>query len=168
MLRSLVLIVLTIVPKAFTAEKMVNLVENGDFQNSATGWRIDQSVASHMTEGRNSYVRITAAGGAITPVGEIAIQPGWRVLDVSVRMRTKGLVVGDANWKNARVALSFVMRDGTVVYPNMPQTEVEVKEWKKFGLTIDVPADAVRLTLQLAHFGSAGTADFDDVVVRPR
>ncbi len=148
------------------AAETENLIVNGDFSDGQDGWtRYGQpGLFAIREEDGKKYLRMT--GGMLGQ--DVKLKSEWTHLAVSARMRCKGLVVGDAAWKNFRVALAFKNKDGkSIKYPAMPETSADLPDWLVKKVTIPIPEQATMIEVKPSLFGKAGTCDVTDIVVQP-
>ncbi len=152
-----------------------NLVENGDFTAGWTNWSPHENdkkaaVASLQSEDGNTFLRLTKPT-QVMPVKRITIDPAWKKLHVSCRMRASGLVPNkDINYGNVRLANSFVMPENKRAYLGIVQLEADTDAtkdggWKTLSIDAVIPAGAVEFEVACGNFGKAGQSDYDDIVV---
>ena len=91
----------------------------------------------------------------------VPLKPGQCELRFSCRMRTEGVEIGDANWKDARVAMEFhdAANKRTGGFPPVPHA-VGTTAWKDYVIVLDVPEGAASLVITPANFGKAGKVAF--------
>ncbi len=144
-----------------------NLVRNGDFETDADrdghpdGWqRAEHAVLK--SDGRNHWLLLD--GGKINTGQNIRLKPEWWRLTLTMRMKTTGVVRGKESWQDARLAMAFYDKSGNRVgpWPNVFHA-VGTTEWTLCRRDYYVPWGAVELRLGAANFGSAGSAEFDDI-----
>lgn len=120
-------------------------------------WKAFGKFAFKAAEGRLA-LELDGHGGLNWAV---PLKPGQRELRFSCRMRTEGVEIGDANWKDARVALEFHDAAGkrTGGFPPVPHA-VGTTDWKDYDLVLDVPDGAASLVVTPANFGKVGKVAF--------
>lgn len=136
-----------------------NLVVNGDFTADLAGWDVKGKATVQALDGAQTLSVTT--GGAVQ---RIAMDPAWRTLRLSLRLRAVGADVGDQDWKTARLAMCFYQADGqkTKGWPNVFMSS-GTTGWAVCQRDYAIPKDAVRLEISAANFGTAGHADFQDI-----
>ncbi|RMD73314.1 MAG: hypothetical protein D6820_18815, partial [Lentisphaerae bacterium] len=144
-----------------------NCIENGSFSNGLQHWQRfgKPGFARIMQEGGRPFLRISSPG---LLEQKIRLQPHWRTLKVSARMRCRDLVKGKKTWQTFRLALCFQNAAGKPVhYPQMPQLDEDSPDWVVKTVEISVPVDegAQILSVQPALFGRQGVCDITDIQV---
>ena len=158
-----------------TADALVNgSIEELDVDDGLAGWYIHDRFKPHaqlLTESGNRFLRLTNADPAKTVFADqrIRIDPTWKALNVSARMRATNFKAGKTPSQDARVAFAF--RDDKDVrignWPPVPSVKTD-SPWVERTVTVDVPPGAKTMYIQLAIFNATGTVDFDDVKVVPQ
>ena len=155
----------------------LNLLNHGDFTAVGPGaipsaWQItlENENITLPTEGGNRFLRLTSpAGVSVATHLTLSLQPGWKQVAISSRMRVTGLVVGSADYMTAMVDITFYDAAGSSVRaPDewvTPRVQRDV-DWTVLEVIRTVPPTAVRLELSPSIISARGTADFDDLVVR--
>lgn len=141
-----------------------DIVVNGGFALDADrdgcpdGWTRSPGATIHR-DGGGRWLRI--AGGGISISQRIRLDPDWRKLGLTLRMRTSEVAVGDAEWKNARLAMTFTDGAGKRVgeWPNVFNAS-GTTAWTDCARTYLIPKGAEFLQLAPANYGRAGTAEF--------
>jgi hypothetical protein len=157
------------------APAVTNLVVNGDFTAGWTNWNPHEkekaeAVVSLQSEDGNTFLRLTKPT-QVLPVKRIAIDPAWKKLQVSCRMRASGLIPNTAiNYGNARLANSFILPEGKRAYRGIVQLEADTDAtkdsgWKSLSIVAEIPAGALEFEVACGNFGKAGEIDYDDIVV---
>ena len=160
---------------ADTAPVVKNLVANGDFTAGWTNWSPHENdktsaVVSLQSEDGNTFLRMTKPT-QVLPVKRIAIDPAWKKLHVSCRIRLSGFKPDTAiNYGNARLANSFILPEGKRAYLGIVLVDADTDPakdsgWKSLSITADIPAGAQEFEVACGNFGKAGETDFDDIVV---
>lgn len=98
----------------------------------------------------------------------IAIDPTWKAIHLSVRMRAAGFVQGEQSWNNVRVACAFLMPDGSRSYTTSADLRTDAADWQLLMVDQAIPAGAVGEEVVVANMGKAGSADFSELVLTPR
>lgn len=146
-----------------------NLVRNGGFSTDADrdgspdGWGKSAGAGIQRTA-EGTWLRLTGSASGLSQ--QIRLDPAWHKLKLTMRLRATGVVVGDAGWKDARLAMTFADGAGKRV-GDWPQVfnASGTTGWIACERTYVIPTGAATLTLAPANFGSAGTAEFADVVL---
>jgi serine/threonine protein kinase len=124
-----------------------------------------------VTEDGNRFVRLTNddMGKTVFIDQRIKVDPAWKAITVSVRMRASDFTHGTGASYDARLAFAFRDTNDKRVgnWPNVPCVK-ENSPWVERTVTADVPPGADTLYIQAAIFYATGTADFDDVKVIPQ
>jgi len=152
------------------------LIANGDFRTDANndgwpdGWERRAGVTMKEENGNRWLLFSQYAEVDQT----LDIDPDVWALTVRCRMRVTGVKMGKEGWQDARLAMNFTDGTGKHVDP-WPSVfhATGTSGWVTHEKEFLVPAGAAKLRMGPAHFGSAGTAEFDDVSVtvhkhRPR
>ena len=154
-----------------------NLIMNGDFQSTEAptsgaffGWNEgDPAHVTLATEENNSFAR-NADGMHINTWQDVVIKPGWKGLNVSARIRVKGLEkTGAEAWMVP--SLQFLGKNAAGEIIGDPQ-------WTKFMITADqdwtthtavktLSAEMTTVRISIETFGAKGTFYFDDITVTP-
>jgi hypothetical protein len=149
-------------------------IEEHDIDDGLAGWFIHDRFkpqAQILTESGNRFLRLTNSDPAKTVFADqrIRIDPTWKALNVSARMRATNFRSGKKPAEDARVAFAF--RDDKDVrvgsWPAVPSVKTD-SPWVERTVTVDVPEGAKTMYIQLAIFNATGTVDFDDVKVVPQ
>jgi hypothetical protein len=157
------------------ADALINgSIEENDVDDGLAGWFIHDRFkpqAQILTENGNRFLRLTNSDPAKTVFADqrIRIDPAWKALNVSARMRATNFKSGKTPAQDARVAFAF--RDDKDVrigaWPPVPSVKTD-SPWVERTVTVDVPEGAKTMYVQLAIFNATGTVDFDDVKVMPQ
>jgi serine/threonine protein kinase len=160
---------------AAAGDALVNgSIEENDVDDGLAGWFIHDRFkpqAQILTESGNRFLRLTNSDPAKTVFADqrIRIDPSWKALNVSARMRATNFKSGKTAAQDARVAFAF--RDDKDVrignWPPVPSVKTD-SPWVERTVTVDVPDGAKTMYIQLAIFNATGTVDFDDVKVIPQ
>jgi hypothetical protein len=167
------------VPAAPVASTATNLLVNGSMEDADTddglaGWFIHERFkhnAQIVREGSNRFLRLTNDDAAKTVFADqkIDIDPTWKAITVSAKMRATNFKVGKTASQDGRVAFAFHDSAGARVgsWPPVPNVRTD-SGWVERTVTADVPAGAKTLYVQLAIFNALGSVDFDDVTITPQ
>lgn len=156
-----------------------NVVANGAIEPAAdgtgvSGWflhdRFKQQV-QFLTEDGNRFVRLTNDDPAKTVFLDqrIPVDPNWKTVTVSARMRASNFKSGANSAQDGRVAFAFRDASDKRVgkWPPVPCVKAD-SGWTERVVTADVPEGANSIYIQLAIFNAVGSVDFDDIKVIPR
>jgi hypothetical protein len=144
---------------------------------SPPGWIVPYAIATAEKpplrierEGDNGFVRIenNAVGKSVTMEQFYALDPAWKKVKISARMRAKGLSCGAEVWEDARVMVTFADNRGQKVggYGEVPCVKAD-QDWQEMSAVREIPEGATAIRLQVGLFSSTGTVDFDDIRVEP-
>jgi hypothetical protein len=102
-------------------------------------------------------------------VAMIAIDPDWRSMKVSARMRVPELTTGGAHWQTARVAFTY-LDDNEQVIKYQPALAVREpgEDWVTLEDQHDVMPGATVLRVEAGLFLATGVAEIDDLVAEPQ
>jgi tRNA A-37 threonylcarbamoyl transferase component Bud32 len=149
-------------------------MEEDDTDDGLAGWFIHPRFKEQvqiLREGGDRFIRLTNDDPAKTVFidQKIDVDPSWRVVTISARMRASNLKLGKLPSQDARVAIAFKDDADKRVggWPAVPNLRAD-SPWVERVATADVPAGAKSLYVQLAIFNATGTADFDDVKIVPQ
>ncbi len=97
-----------------------------------------------------------------------ALDPSWKKVRISAKMRTKDLKCGSEVYHDARVMLIFTDSKGQKVggYGEVPFAKAD-QDWKEMSAVREVPEGAAGIRLQPGIYHSTGTVDFDDIRATP-
>jgi hypothetical protein len=107
----------------------------------------------------------------VLPTKRITIDPAWKKLQISCRMRVSGFQPNETiSYGNARLANSFVMPEGKRKYLGIIQVKANTDPavdggWTKLTTSAEIPAGALEFEVACGNFGLAGKTDYDDIVV---
>jgi len=157
-----------------TAADTVNLIVNGDFSSTdagtegpVQGWKGgDGRYVSVIDEDKNRFLRIAMPEkGTAMLLQKFTVEPGWQRIDVSVKIRAKGMTIGDENYKTGMLQYAFRNAKGEVVGGWSKRRVDADQDWTPMTESIEVPADAENLQVECWAMDCVGTFDFDDVKV---
>ncbi len=98
----------------------------------------------------------------------IALPEKAKSLNLTMQVRTDGCIRGDAEWKNARLDLQFIGRDGKRVGPWLKTFAFTgTHGWVFCEREYAIPADAVFIDVIPANYGKAGTIELKQVRLVP-
>lgn len=157
-----------------------NAIENGDFEtldaaSQPSGWSLSQGVPAAQSatrlaeEGGNHYVQLKAVGeGEARKISrQVLVQPGWKSLKVTARVRGKGLRSGPEEYEDAHIGLVFFNAGNTEVGYAIPITLSADSDWTVLSAAGEVPPEAHHVVLDAGNGGVGGEFDVDDIVLEP-
>jgi serine/threonine protein kinase len=160
---------------AVATDVLVNgSMEADDGIDGLDGWFIHDRFkpqAQILSENGNRFLRLSNSDPAKTVFADqkIKVDPSWKAINVSARMRATSFKAGRTASQDARVAFAF--RDDKDVrignWPPVPLVRTD-SPWVERTVTVDVPEGAKSMYIQLAIFNATGQVDFDDVKVVPQ
>lgn len=143
-----------------------NLIVNGDFSKvdangRISGWERQKNAAVEKIDNKPTLV-LTGSYAAIAQ--SVKLEPFWGTLHLTMKMKAEGVEVGDANWKDGRLAMSFNGADGKRV-GNWPKVfnAKGTTDWIPCSYDYEIPYGAVTVELSPANFGKAGKMEFQDI-----
>ncbi len=152
-----------------------NVLANGGFQaeggaGGADGWsRGDPALISFPSEGTNRFCRINLPKPKAAIIQQkIKLDPGWKMLDISVRVRAKDVKPGSQGWMTGQFQGMFFDANGQKIKQGRKQLLVsgDIPEWTTLeAKELTVPQDAAVYQAQIGVWGASGVFDFDDVKV---
>jgi serine/threonine-protein kinase len=138
------------------------------------GWFVHDRFKANVqfvSEDGNRFVRLTNDDMSKTVFVDqrIKVDPAWKAITVSVRMRASDFTHGPGSSQDARLAFAFRDASDKRVgsWPMVPLVK-ESTPWIERTVTADVPPNADSIYIQMAIFNATGTVDFDDVRVIPQ
>jgi hypothetical protein len=153
------------------------LVINGDFSDQTAGERGpvhgweggDSALISMVSEGQEHFLRLTTTNlGVAMTKQRLAIQPEWKAVRVSARIRVQGLTKGADPWSYP--CLQFLSRKDGSDDPLDGWSKFMVSEsggWRDYTQIKPIPAGAQWLDLEVWNMGCTAVTDFDRITVEP-
>src|SRR5439155_2676592 len=149
-------------------------MQGSDDDDGLAGWFIHERFkpqAQVIVENGNRFLRLTNDDASRTVFADqtIKVDPSWKAVTVSARMRASNFQLGKVASQDGREAFAFHDAGGTRVgnWPPVPRVQKDTP-WITRSVTVDVPSGAKTIYMQLAIFNATGTVDFDDVSVVPQ
>ena len=149
-------------------------LEKQDPNGNVIGWFVHdrfKPFVQIVNEDGNHFMRLTNGDPAKTVFVDhkINIDPTWKAVTVSARMRAINFKPGKLPSHDARVAFAFRDDQDKRVgsWPPVPSVRSD-SPWTERVVTADVPPGASSMYIQLAIFNATGTADFDDIHIIPQ
>jgi hypothetical protein len=163
------------VPTVAGPDAIINgTLEKQDVKGNVLGWFIHDRFKSQvqvLEDDGNHFIRLTNKDASKTVFVDqkVNVDPHWKTVTISARIRTSDFKAGKSASQDARVALAFHDQNGTRVgnWPPVPSVKTN-SPWTDRVVTADVPEGAKSLIIQLAIFNATGTADFDNIRVVPQ
>lgn len=159
---------------AFSPLGRCDLVPNGNFEAPVDGipggWEPKPNPNFQIVQnGANHYAVLTKVDPNYSPVAQVVVpvDPTWKQVDISARMKARRLVVGTETWQTARVTTVFLDENKKIAHYASASTLWVDTDWVSRTLRDDVPADAKFLSIQIGVWGPAGELSVDDVKLIP-
>ncbi len=129
----------------------------------ASGWPKKDGVTVQAKDGKLD-VTIEGATSLRQP---IKLDPSFKALALSLKLRATGVTPGEQGWQNARLALVFTDSKGKQVGPWPDVFSAKgTTGWIDCSRVYAVPAGAAFLHFEPANFGKDGKAEFFDMVLK--
>lgn len=93
----------------------------------------------------------------------IPVAPEWKTLKLSAKWQCDQVRPGNADWKNARIAMRFYNAKGPVGNWPDPVNGSGTIAWQDISRIYDIPEGATSLTFEPANFGDSGIVQFQDL-----
>jgi beta-galactosidase len=147
-----------------------DLVPGGNFEQAdaagkPVGWQL--SSPSQITlagDATNRWVQLRD-GGALVKI--VKLDPSWKKIVVSTRMKMSDYVKGPEGWQRPHIAIRFLDDAGQDYGDYVPTPEVHGNtDWTIRRVGFDVPEGAKQLRLWAGLWGTKGLLEFDDIVVK--
>jgi peptidoglycan/xylan/chitin deacetylase (PgdA/CDA1 family) len=143
-----------------------NLLQNGDLSQalengSLPGWDRVRKCRIETVEGQKTLV---LDGSHASAKQRIQLDPSWKGLSLSMRMKVTGVELGDANWKKARASVDFKGADGKHVgpWPYLFQYS-GTTDWLVCNREYAIPDNAVQADFEVINWGKAGKIEVQDL-----
>src|SRR5207302_7976791 len=154
-----------------------NLVANGDLETvdgkgHLTGWSVSERNAASvhlLDEDGTRFLRLNNDDPSRSVVADqkLELDPSWKSVKISARLRAKNLKPGAASYQDARVAAAFQNAQETRISNWLagPSLRTDSATWVQRNVTLDIPSGAKVLYLQLALLSATKQADFNNVTI---
>ncbi len=162
---------------SFVQAESADLIVNGDFQTAppAQGGVPDWTVKGDMTqalvvqEDGNGFLRLNLPQqGYMQVLQQFPVGKDWTGLSVSAKVRIQGLKKGPESYNTVTLLYTFEDEKGQHVGEWNQKMFQADQGWEPFEMTIEpIPEGAKTLTVACSIMNASGTADFDEVVVKP-
>jgi hypothetical protein len=172
---ALLLIVMVALAGSTFAAGPENVLPNGSFDTlddagNPEGWKHNQAGTMAVEDdGRGGKcVKLTGDGDSFAAVtGELAMQPDWNYLLVTVRMKGEGVKKGENAWDAARLSMQFANAEGAQVGGHFPVPQLPEGDcpWVQQQVILAVPNGAAKLQLWPGLLKASGTMWLDDINV---
>ncbi|HEX8550700.1 MAG TPA: hypothetical protein VF681_04005 [Abditibacteriaceae bacterium] len=135
----------------------------GGWQGIGDGKSIEKEDANHFLRFKN-----TNPNEVVAVAGRFALNPAWTRVTMSAKLRGTIQDKGKEGWYAPRLTFQFQNAEGKMVgdWPDVIRLEQSSAEWITVARTYEVPAGAVSISLTPGLWGTSGTFDMDDLVVK--
>ena len=91
----------------------------------------------------------------------IPVQPSWKALKLTFDMKMENVQHGDADWKDARIAMRFNDKNGKGTGP-WPENihGGGSSDWQSYERIYEIPKEAAWLSFEPANYGTSGKVEF--------
>ena len=179
MVRILIAVVFLFSIVGYAENKNVNLVTNPNFNlkdvdGKVLDWELKNGAESATVDGLEC-LSLPKCDGVSEAVTFLKIDPKWLdskdsivKLRVSVKIKTDNVKLGDASWKDTRLAMMFADEKGDMVgeWPNVICIK-GTTPWTSYKREFNIPARAAKLKVFPVNYGKTGTAYFSDIKIVP-
>jgi len=145
--------------------------EQLDPVGNPTGWTWTPygNVSLAQEPSGNHYLCITheLADRTVQAHARLPLNPAWKTLQASARMKVSKLEMGPAPNLTAAAVLRFMDKDGKLLGYAPSLTLTKDTDWTTVTRTFDVPAGADHLDIEVSNIGKAGDFGMDDLVFVP-
>ncbi|MDQ3813958.1 MAG: beta-galactosidase [Armatimonadota bacterium] len=123
--------------------------------------------AKLVEENGNRFLRFVNddADKVVNIETRLRLEPTWKTLRFSGRLRATVTGLGKERWYGARLTQQFLNAAGQVIqpYPPQPSLRETSTNWVEFAHEVKLPDQAVTWQLTPGLWGTAGTLDLDDL-----
>jgi hypothetical protein len=147
-----------------------NVLGNGDFEaihgDRPADWKLT-AATEVVEEDGNHYLTIEPEAGHLNWAEQVIdLDPTWKRLELSARMRAEGLVTGEKHWQTLQVGCAFV----DIAGQPLGYLQVRLNEdsgWKTVTAEADVPEGAAQLRVNPGNYGNPADTEerIDDIVI---
>lgn len=135
------------------------------------GWHYsDPQRVSVVEEAGNHFLRVTNdnAKSQVLATGYFKLDPEWKGVQISVRLRATGLKPGPVSWMNARLSYNYANALGDRIggWPQTADVRADT-DWKTMTVRSAIPAGTAYLRFDATLQECLGTLDVDDIDVQP-
>jgi beta-galactosidase len=167
----LLLFLSVVIPNVVNAKES-NLLLNGDFEMSpdlpgmVPGWKASKNAILCLEDG-NSFINIkndsTNSSSAISQKFEV--NPNWKELSLTARVRVKNITQGKLSWHTARLATTLLDKEHKAVYPGVLAWKTPTDGWIDCQIKTEIPEGTTEISFSPAIFNSVGEMDVDDICI---
>jgi hypothetical protein len=139
--------------------------EQADAAGKPVGWQLNSPADITLaSDPKNRWVQLRE-GGSLFKI--LKLDPSWKKIVISTRMRMSDYVKGPEDWRRPHIALRFLDDDGRDYGDYVPTPEVVGNtDWTLRRVAFDIPEGAKQLRMQAGLWGTKGLLEFDDIVVK--
>ena len=142
-----------------------NLLLSPETEAPLKGWSSGNGV---QLEAQNGTLSVVIDGGGCGVSRKIALNPEWKWVSLSMKMRTENLKPGKDGWRNGRLAMRFHDKNGKGTGP-WPEVfgfsgNTQLRNCVRL---YEIPAGAVMLEVSPANFGVSGRVEFKEMKLEP-
>jgi hypothetical protein len=139
--------------------------EQADAAGKPAGWQLNSPTNISLGgDAANRWVQMRD-GGMLEKT--IKLDPSWKKIVISTRMRMSNYVKGPEGWQRPHIALRFLDEAGQVYGDYVATPEVSGNtDWTIRRVAFDIPEGAKQLRLQPGLWGTKGLFEIDDIVVK--
>ena len=143
-----------------------NLIANGDFSKigdagKIEAWQVGKNAKVEKIDGKPTLV----LNGNYSGIKQnISLKPDWHTLHLSMRMKATNIKIGNASWKDGRVAMCFKNADGKRIgeWPKVFNVK-GTSEWQNCERDYSIPSGAAILEFNPVNFGKSGKLELRDI-----
>lgn len=136
-----------------------------------TGWNWTPygNVSLAQEPNGNHFLRITheLADRTVQAHARLPLDPVWKTLKASARMKVSGLQMGPAPNLTAAVVLRFMDKDGKLLGYAPSLTLTKDMDWTTITRTFDVPVGTDHLDIEVSNIGKGGDFGTDELIFVP-
>ena len=159
----------TVMAPATIAADPTNQIFSSDFENLGddnrdADWLYESRKSVQFVENDDGhYVSLNAQSDARKISRPLQIEPTWKTLKVTARVRGRDLKIGKNVWENAHIGFEFRNDKNDVTGYGFPVTLIADSDWRTLSGSAPIPVGSTRAVLDAGNFGTAGTFDIDDI-----
>lgn len=152
-----------------------NVLSQGSFEQvdaggKLVGWDIlsDDNVKLMKNNKGNRYALLSSGNrGQGHLFTNLPVEPSWKNLRVSARMRVSNLKVGKEAWETARVAVVFLDAQGKILTYGRQTDLSRDAAWVTVSTTSEVPPGTHRISIDVGVYAPQGEMAVDDISIVP-
>jgi len=139
-------------------------------KNKLAGWVFSTHTKITVTGNNvNHWVRITNDNikDIVKILAILKIKPEWKKLEVTARIKTSNIKLGEVHWATPR--LTLVSIDAEKKYINKNRRDIVIKEnsnWKIHKTILSIPDEVAWLEISPGLYKATGTMEVDNIVVK--